>query len=386
MQRNLRSKNNNCHSQLLMLERMRKAQQYVPAPKLSFYVETPKKRRKKVPHKPSYAKQVATTYFCPNIIRFIIALYRSLSYQQKVGLIFFAMFAGANAYQAFNTLKEESIKKACARESRIQTFNKPNNMQVTFDDDGKLVPINCSDTSWFTWLKCLPDIVRLRGFYSSQQYYQNINTHQAMRHHAQYEHLFWKKSLVEKTAPFQLSLNDKQVKIFNDTLKQIDFLRNYYANFLQSRKNLGGNCGEHAGMALFKILKDKLKNNIDIKIQVVDLFSSTSKESIRDHAFLLLDSNMSDITIENDLNAVQSTLNGIEGTYCDAWNDSLGDFKAQTNGLYKLQSYDSLFIETVSLEFDRIKDLSQEAQNFISRQLLEMDLDIKPIMNCSKKP
>lgn len=369
------------NSSLHMLDKMRRAQQYAPKQKPIFILPRHiKKQRKKVEHKPSFAykplppKILGQIYFLINLIS---KCYRSLSYQQKVGLIFFMLIGFAAAIDAKNQQtikpkanKQNALKKICAGESDLFAINKISDMELSLDDDGMMVPTTCitGDSS------CTADKSELHHFYRSSAYDGNLDVIEANRAANRHQLQLWQRRTGQEIASFLNTLNADQLPIFEDILLNINTLKLSHLSHKKITEVKGGNCGELAVAALFEILDEKLKHKFEIKIQTANLSSSKKNQYINDHTFLLIDSNVDDFYIEKNAQAVQQFLSQLQGTICDKWNNHYGDFSQLTNKLYHHRKYDSLVIQTITVDFKDFNKLPIEARKFICRELSQMNL------------
>lgn len=81
-----------------------------------------------------------------------------------------------------------------------------------------------------------------------------------------------------------------------------------------------GACGEHTAIMILDILEQDLNQGTTTSIQEV-IFQTSQRKYLKDHTFLLLNSDVPDIVIENDAQAVSAHFSSANnGRVCDAWN------------------------------------------------------------------
>lgn len=369
------------NSSLYLLDKFRRAQQYTPKPKF-VPPSMPKKhrKRKKIAHKPPHVKpQTSEVTF--SLVNFIVSCFNSLTYSQKVGLIFFIMIGTAHAIELpKDILKNKSLKKICTGKSGLKTFNKPTEMRLDVNHLGHIVPESCARSS----NSCLHDNLSYEQFYHSDEYKKGENSLNLLRANKDIEYTSWQSKIFPEARSIFTKLNSDQASIFENIVMEIQSLKNTLITAYHTKKQKGGNCGELKDVALYQILSKKLKHGFDVKIQFMHLMSSQSSERISDHAFLLLDSNIEDMDINHDRPAVQTFLSRVQGEICDKWNSLYDKFTNQRNGLYHQERYDSLIVKSITFDFKDFAKLSRRAQVYICKQLSEMNFKNEDIPVCSQ--
>jgi hypothetical protein len=175
---------------------------------------------------------------------------------------------------------------------------------------------------------------------------------------------------VKKAKTFTKKLSKIQLTIFTQLLEKIKILQeNYKIRSYAEKLNLG-NCGEHTEYSLYKILEVSQKLEKNIRLQKISLDNKDGGN----HAFIIIDNLLPDITINNNPKAVAQHLKKLhdkkesQGYICDTWNE--GYFKKLSrnkNHLYNSE-WNSLQIQTITLDLD-FSQLPKEARQFLRGEL-----------------
>lgn len=305
------------------------------------------------------------------------------------GIVFLLLICGAYGIDTSNQInntvkKQEKIKDICGNNS-LTSFNKPK-FEIAIHDD-QIVPRSCVEQN--NTDLCIShrsamieheENTKIKNLQKS-----NLGKIWKLRGNVKQQHNKWKESTEEKIKSITNPLNEKQLVTFNNLYESLtDFMLAYYSTQGANRAE-GGNCGEHTRVALLKLLKEKINNRLEVKIQFVKLFYKQSKNKIKDHGYLLTDSNAEDIDIKDNKNLVSDYLDHIEtGQICDPWNNGyFKEFKANNNLFYKKEGgWDSLSVKTISFDFAALNSLPDAAKEFFCTQLFQIGLLDKPNDSC----
>ncbi len=306
----------------------------------------------------------------------------SLNYQQMITFLFTLLICGSYASTSFSeiknydsklVIKEQIYRQICTDKSKM-TYNKPNITVGFFNSD--IYPKSCMSK---VKEPCTLELTKLKNF--------NYNhNHLQVRKISEQKALKWMEEARIQFMSIIKNLNVKEKIIFNEYFSSLGILKlNYYAAKTSGEWS-GGFCSEFTASSLISLLKMKLKYKLDMKIQTVSVSNRLSQSRyIRDHIYLLLDSNIDDIEIFNNSSLVEKALDKItQGKICDAWNKGYYiDFNKDDSGLYDHQAqWDTLQIETFNLKFSKLEQLPPIAQQFICKKLSEMNLDIESGFHC----
>jgi hypothetical protein len=398
----------NDKSHIDMLSKTRKYQEYQHRPSISstFFKANheilPRKRRRKVCHKPPHAISQSDTpapFFDASSMNFLGQLDRV----QTTGFLFLLLIGGAYTLEVSSDLakkplvdkkikpersreeKEEKIalrsqvyQKVCTDRSK-QTYNKPNVTVSLFKGSFvHFVPTACvGEDKLDCALRYLPPERLMANLDKSDRLRGQISQHvEEWRHSI--------KGEVEMIYTIRHTSQEEKIAFYN-VMQTISDLKYFYTSSVFSRQSNGGVCDEHFHVAFIDILSQKIKYGLEMKLQLVQL----STEASYSHAYLLLDSDAQDVDIQKDPKRVKNTLDQIKhGKICDPWNHGhYTDILTDDNNLYKSDDsllWDNLFIKSYSLNLAEFKKLSIPARAFICKQLEEMGLDVEPKGQCSE--
>lgn len=311
------------------------------------------------------------------------------SRQQMVGLCFLWLIVSAGATDT-NTNKQGRNKKSYAPAEKMAlkqqvvndictdkvfpTFNKPN---ITLGmRDGVIIPNACLNDSS---LMCKPHLTAWKGFSRTETGLDN------KRDEVEKEYTAWENSIALNSMLIQMSLDESQATVFKTIIETISLLRIERTRHITFQALNGGNCGEHTGHALIKLMNRKFQYGLTLKIQTLYVSTSLNKNNINDHYFLLLDSQHDkNIVIKDNAGQVAILLNNLQGKICDPWNHGYYvDAKTDNSGFYNSEAkWDSVTLQTYSLDFSEFKALPLAAQKFLCEQLKLIGLSIDPRESC----
>ncbi len=327
----------------------------------------------------------------------------SLSTTELTGLFFLILLTSAYAINPADKLthpiesntnkkpkffKQDAYEQICTR-TEFVTYNKPN-ITIDYSKEGELLPQACIITnSKYTinnFFECEKQKNILARFkVDGPKRKANALNLNKVRHRIHVETEKWLTEASEKAISIQENLSPKQLHDFNVVMQKVTYLKDHYYSAIYMRQYNGGNCGEHLADSLEKLLNFKITHGLEMKIQMVHLSTRTPAAPYGDHAYLLLDSDVPDVIIQNDAQKVGYFLNSIKkGHVCDQWNTGyFADLASDNNGLYRSYAqWDQLKIETISLDFTHFNQLPVTAQRFVCEQLSQMGLSIEPKEQC----
>lgn len=301
----------------------------------------------------------------------------SLNHHQMITLAFtIFIYSSCASKISVNTKnsKEQIYHQVCTDKSK-SSYNKPNISVGFFASD--IYPKSCLTKK---------DEICLMEFNELKQFNHNPE-HLKVRQTSEQLALKWKAGQNYHFTTIVNSLNtNKQKKLFADYFSSICILKLYYYAAETANKWSGGFCNEHASLSLMKLLQLKLQYRLNMKIQTISVSNYQSQSRyLRDHIYLLLDSNIEDVEIINDKILVKKTFDKITtGKICDSWNKGYYvNFTQDDSGLYDDNAqWNTLRIETFNLKFAHFDELTVTAQRFICKILDEMNLGIESGFNC----
>jgi hypothetical protein len=207
----------------------------------------------------------------------------------------------------------------------------------------------------------------------------------------------WKNTIKQPSKTISLKLTKEQNGVFQQIKEELTILKRMYLCSQLAMAKKTGACSEQAWTALLRLLKEKIKYGLNLKFQKVNIElgapepgsninivsgkDGVSKPVIWDHQYLLLDSNIADVTIRDNRKAVAEHLAKItQGKICDPWNSYFADFVDHVGGLYDARAeWSCLSVQTISMDFlASMKTLPQAAQNFFYSEFSKIELDITP--------
>lgn len=190
----------------------------------------------------------------------------------------------------------------------------------------------------------------------------------------------WFERNVGMISRIKNSLNSEQSEAFMNMLIVMEkLMRTFLAqSYAQNDAGRVGNCMEHTSVTLHKLLEEKIKSGSKVKIQYVEVEASKAKKGIKDHVYLLLDSNLPNKRIQKNRKFVEDFFKSLKkGKICDTWNNGFYDDFAKTENKDFYQrgaGWDTLEITTIDLDFAGFEILPEEAQQFICEELKKMNL------------
>ncbi len=292
-----------------------------------------------------------------------------------------------NPNKSSSAFKHGIYKESCAR-SEFATYNKPN---ITLDFyKGKPIPRVCVENKWKSTIDSLFECEKQKNIFA--QFKADIPKLKAdylkldrLRDTADLEYEKWFPGAQRAALDILKHFSSKQQHTFNVILHGILNLSSNYYLAIYMREYKGGNCGEHSTDSLVKLLNYKMKYGLEMKIQNVFLSKNKPISLYPDHRYILIDSDVSDVTIKQDVKKVGHFLDSMKsGHICDQWNKGyFADLGSDNNGLYRSYAqWDTLEIETVSLNFAGFNTLSIAAQRFICKELSQIGLSVEPKKRC----
>lgn len=342
--------------------------------------------RKRVPHLPPHIRE---KYSKPKAVSFSLlrVVNQVVSKKQLISIIFILMLAGAHAHdmssgieraRGARSLRREIDKDTLLREvctdTSLATLNKPD-FQLAISAEGYEVPKSCLLLN--AEAQCMRDLDAWRQFTPNQEKMDRIYS----QYMAAYQQ--WKQPFLQKweiLQPDRHSAKDETTSNIWKIVSNLAFL-SHSMSVIQAEK--GGNCADHAKVALGKLIQHRLTYGLDIRIHRVQLFSRPDSKTV-DHMYLLLDSDMSEINIKNDAHAVKQYLGSIsQGIICDTWNQVFGDFITDVNGFYHnryshhTKDWASLVIDDFSIDFTKLKDLSHQMKQFVCEQIAALGFHLE---------
>jgi hypothetical protein len=162
--------------------------------------------------------------------------------------------------------------------------------------------------------------------------------------------------------------------IFSGYVTQLGRLKKLHLRQAYANKIKMGFCGEHASHTALALLQLSVKKQINIPIKIVGAV----------HAYVMIGSDLVDVDIEYDDNAVYRYVQSAEqnnhfstGFICDSWNEGFFS-KASTNkiALYKASDIreHEVNVVTYSLDFD-LSLFSSETASYFKNELEAMGLE-----------
>lgn len=340
---------------------------------------------------------------------YLLTLLRILSKPQVMAFIFLLLIGGAYAAEASTntaaqanepsgkadakprTLSKNRIYYDVCTNSTLETYNKPN-ISLSVNQAGEFIPRSCvtdGNKGYENPSLCAAEVVTLMKHLPKSRQVQifrdTITPHQEK----------WKKQCEKKwekildVAHFtpEEEVLTKQLWIRLMMLGE----RTQSAMYMQTQK--GGHCGEHLDVALHTLLQIGYRYNLNMKIQMVHLGKSTLKSGsktmgrldLRDHAFLLLDSDVTEVIIDGDQAAVERELSKIrKGKICDTWNRGyFHDYVSNENGLYSNKAgWDTLYIIDYSIDFSLIAKMPVAVKKIFCEQLSTLGYDVSKKRAC----
>lgn len=321
------------------------------------------------------------------------SLYKYVSKKQLTILLLVLMISCAYAVEASSSVErtrrqepkrkdvdKDVIYREVCTDTSLHTYNKPN-VTVAMSVRGTEVPKSCllwnskdsCDRDMLLWRQFTPDEVRMNNIYSNSL--------------AKYQQ--WKKSFLREWELVQPTLNSDEDETTATIWKTISNMAMLYHSSNVIHEEKGGACVDHTKVALYKLIKHKLTYGLDIKIQRIQLSSDSNDDKV-DHMYLLLDGDISDRQIKSNPIAVKQALSLItRGKICDTWNQGyLSDFVSDVSGYYHnrdshhTKDWDSLSIDTFSLDFMVFQDLSKPMKQFVCEQIASLGFDLKREPTC----
>lgn len=340
---------------------------------------------------------------------YLLTLLRILSKPQVMAFIFLLLIGGAYAAEASTntasqakepsgktdakprTISKNRIYYDVCTNSTLETHNKPN-ISLAVNQAGEIIPRSCmtaGNKDNQNTILCAKEAVTLMKHIPKTRQVQSIrdtvNLHQEE----------WKKRCKRK---WEKILESAHFTPEEETLVRQLWLRlvmlgerTQSAIYMQNQK--GGYCGEHLDVALHTLLQKGYRYNLNMKIQMVHLGKSTLKTSskstdlldLRDHAFLLLDSDVTEVIIDGDQAAVARELSKIQkGKICDTWNRGyFQDYVTNENGFYTDKAgWDTLYIIDYSTDFSLLAKLPTAVKKIFCEQLAVLGYDVSKKRAC----
>lgn len=332
-------------------------------------------------------KQAQNAEFLQLVLSLPRSVTDSLTQQQLIGLGLVFLVGGAYAIEHApncaqvspefsdrkTLIKEKIVRDICADTSKA-TYNKPK--FALGSQAGKLIPKSCIDGP-------SNDCAEHNRLFDEFKYDQNLIDE--LRNETTNQFNAWRKFADLSMANAYRSQSKEANEIFTKLYNSLVQFKYYYSTSHFAHQKQGGHCGEHTYSAMTQLFQQKIQYELEIKIQLVAVTASTSLESIRDHGYLLIDSNIEDVNIKDDKDLVDMTLAKItKGKICDPWNQGYyADFHSDESGFYKNEAgWNYLYVKTYSLNFANFNKLSFDAQRFICHELSLMGLDVEPQSAC----
>ena len=264
----------------------------------------------------------------------------------------------------------ETLTGEYCQANRIPANNKPF-IRVGVKNDA-FVPVSCFTDPQ----KCNSDQNRWGYFLQQSGPKANeLTQHRKKQHEALQK---WKKEIKsELQKKVDLEKNDEIFALF----EQLAQLKEYYMDSTSvTERNLGG-CGEQSAFTALKLLTQAQKFNLNLKITVVDLH--TTKESpgfnIKNHRFLLINSDAPDVNIANNAKETQTYLRSLKtlqksGKMCDPWNDGLFvPLNADPTHMLE-KSWDGVKTKTLEFDFKKLSTLPRTVATLFCDELSKMNL------------
>lgn len=281
-----------------------------------------------------------------------------------------------------NTPSKQQVYEHVCTDKSFRTFNKPN-MTLGIQDK-RIVPKACLTGEARV---CKEHSVILDQF---KPFFDTLS--QARATVVAKQKNWVETALVGLSSPI---MDRRQLVIFQGIMNTLSLINNHSLSALEAKRIGGGNCGESTSRSLMRLIHSNLRNKLDMKIQLVTMFASKSKNTIKDHIYILLDSDINDVDIKGDVRKTGQIIRSItEGKICDPWNYGyFADLKSDESGFYKSEAgWDSLSIKTVTLNFQDFNALPEEAQQHVRQKLsaigklLNMKLYPEQETDCDARP
>lgn len=272
-------------------------------------------------------------------------------------------------------IKAEVTQRVCTDKS-VAAFNKPN-ITLGMNTQGRIVPKVCLSEDTAT---CRVQS-EIKAVFDADETSYRTNLHKLInaREAGFKVHKKWQATMMESAMPASTELADHEVITFRNALETLDRLKELQGQTAVMEKLGGGNCGEQARAAIRSLLVEKWTYGLPLKIQMVSMRTPLTKNAINDHTYLLLDSNISDVSIENNPKQVKAQFNAIsKGMICDPWNSGYyADFKTDDSRFYNNANWDSLKVVTYeNLDFAKIKTLPKAARKLICEALSDLGFEL----------
>lgn len=285
-----------------------------------------------------------------------------------------------------NSKMSEETREFCRKTCTDKTYgttNKPNEMIVRMN--GETMVSDACLSPMMNEALCKKENEELRFFKSpNKEKVENARKAAALKHQA------W----VEVNSPSLMhiakSLPGAQQLAF---MKMIDVISFLYSSRLNQQvlKTCGESyCGDHVDNALLIVLEHAMEKGENLKAQMIEVAASKSKNVIKDHTYLVLDSHLQDIEIrqpnKQQVSRILSAFkNDQDSLICDPWNRYAIESKNEVNGLGNPNAgWDTIKIQTRSLDFSEFKKMAITAQEALCRLLTDVGLPLRPKSLCAR--
>ncbi|PJE13402.1 hypothetical protein [Legionella sp.] len=327
-----------------------------------------------------------------------LSLVNVLTPKQWMALFFLMSISGAYAIKVneqlsqSTTVKDDNKKpikgslndKEDCEESSLATFNKPDIRLGA--REGKLIPASCLEGNNAT---CLIDQKTMSSF--------EIDVPKMNAVYAQIlkKNTKWQASITLTLKKISATIISEEIKdIFHSWIREVTIFKSAYHSIQSAYAAGGGTCDNHKDLALIKIFSQAIKFGLEVKVQVVIVFTDETQTSFKTnigknhplngHTYLLIDSEIEDVMIKNDRAAVAKYLDAIKsGRIHDTWNKNCREINSETSGFYHDAAYwDTLYIQSVTLDFEGLKKLPIAAQRLLCQELASAGLPVELNQTC----
>lgn len=269
-------------------------------------------------------------------------------------------------------------------ERSLPTFNKPDIRLGA--KEGKLIPISCLESDDVT---CSTDQKLMESFKV------DVPKMNAVYTKIEKENTEWQAAITPSLRKISNSIMLEEVKdVFHSWIRNVAVFKNAYHSVQLAHAAGGGTCDNHKDVALLKIFNQALKFGLEVKVQVIIVYTKENQTSFRTnigkkhflqgHTCLLIGSDVEDVIIKNDRAAVAEYLANIKsGRIHDTWNKNCRNVNDDKSGFYHEAAYwDDLYIQSVSLDFEKLKILPISAQRLFCRELSSVGLPVELNQGC----
>lgn len=271
-------------------------------------------------------------------------------------------------------------------ESSLAIFNKPDIRLGA--KEGKLIPASCLDGDQIT---CLTDQKLMSSFVVDVPKMNAVYA-QILKKNAE-----WRASVESTLKKISARISSAEIKdIFHLWIREVSVFKSAYHSVQSAYNAGGGTCDNHKDLSLIKIFSQAIKFGLEVKVQVVIVYTNETQTSFKTnirnehplngHTYLLINSEIEDVIIKNDRAAVAKYLDLARtksGRFHDTWNKNCRKISEDKSGFYQdAAHWDTIYIQSVTLDFESLKKLPVVAQRFLCQELASAGLPVEFNQSC----